>query len=82
MCLYAHDNFQVNKDFTKRISRNIFNLLNAMPFLEIMIENADITLAASFPCVFATKPTSFLCHKRTAKMVNSIKVNFIPTFGW
>ena len=38
-----------------------------------------IHLAASFPCVFATKLTSFLSldHKGTANMVNSIKVNFI-----
>ena len=55
-----------------------------MPLFEAMIMNANITIAVSFPCVFTTKPTSFLCHKGTAKMVNSIKTKFIfdPAFGW
>ena len=84
MCLYAYDNFQVCKDYTKRSSRNVFNLLNAMPFFEAVTMNVNVTFAASFSCIFATKPTSFLYHKGTVKIVYSVKVNFIfdPAFDW
>ena len=75
MCLYAHYNFQVNKDYTKRSSRDVFNLLDAMPFFEAMVTNANIKHAASFHCVFATKHTFF--YKGTDEMVNFIKANFI-----
>lgn len=81
MRLHAHNNFQGNKDYTKRYSRNVFNLLIAKPFLEAMIVNANITLAASFPCIFSTKLTSFLCYKEL-KMVNSITENFIFDYAF
>lgn len=67
MRLHAHNNFQVNKDYTKRCSRNVFNLLIATLFFEAIIVNANITPAASFPCVFSMKPTSFLCYKELLK---------------
>ena len=84
MCLYAHDNFQVNKHYRKGSSRTVFSLLNIIPFFEAIIMNANIALAASFPCVFATRSTFLLCRKGTAKMINSINTNFIfdPAFGW
>ena len=82
MRLHAHNNFQGNKDYTKRYSRNVFKLLIAKPFLEAMIVNANITLAASFPCAFSTKLTSFLCYKELLKWsilsqrISSLTIHF------
>lgn len=76
MRFYLHDNVQVNKDYTKKSSRNFFNLLNVIPLFEAMI-----FIVHSYFCL---RPTSFLCHKGTAKMSNSMKENFIfdSAFGW